>query len=90
MNRFRAGCGTLLLTLLPGMFAGCSGESDLAARAAKLPVVLDKSEYVALKKAGKSIDDIEKEKVKKKIAQMKERGIPAEIKSSVQKNARPR
>ena len=78
----------LLLSIL--FLAGCSEADDDGRNHATGQYGLEPSEFIALKKAGMSRADLKKEQIKKKVEDMKERGIVVETTTSSKKSRQPR
>jgi hypothetical protein len=70
------------------LIAGCGRETDAGPNPTG-KFGLEKSEFIAAKKAGKGLGDLKKEETQRKIQRMKERGIAVEI-TSGKKKSRPR
>ncbi len=79
---------TFLLSVV--FLAGCSEATDESRNDANTKYGLEPSEFMALKKAGTSRGDFEKEQIKRKIEQMKERGVAVETTTSRKKSGQPR
>ena len=90
MLRPNAGVGAAVLLMLSLFYlAGCSNSStgDAAGNAAAY-YGLERSEFIALKKAGKTDRDLRKAKLERKFAQLKEQGVVVETTTSERKTKR--
>ena len=83
-----AGAGSLLLVLSVLYLAGCSGGDAVGNAAEKYG--LEKSEFIALKKASKGHSDFKKAILKQRIEKFKEQGVVVETTPSGKKTNKPR
>jgi hypothetical protein len=80
-----AGAGSVLLTLSLLVTGGCSGSGDEAndgAGSAAARYGLDRSEFIALKKANKNPKNFRRAILEKRIEKLKEEGVNEETTTS--------